>query len=299
MRNKILISIVFLLSTTLSISQKDTEMIEKNYFIPIDSYYIMKLGENHISPDDLSESDFLSKSYYGPKTFFSTKSKTEIEFEIFSSFGDHKVIRNTLIYNNVDTIQEYFLKKYKVCFFDMKNCQSDEWRLYKKDGLNFEDFEQIIKPNLKLQLLSILPEDSIRSNGKYQVIFNWDFFLDINSYDRSNPIYKDDYLNDKYWNYELDSIEKVICFTLDYLFDYPFYRPDAILAGTSFKVKPETNLIIDKYFAFEDFTKTLTPIKRGHMCSTENSVSFDDFQAILSFFEKAGKPICEIVENGS
>lgn len=273
------------------------ENMNKTYFIPIESQYLYYLSEDTFNQKEKTLEQYLVEYSITPKAFVTNKSETEITFEIFSTL--ERLLRNRKFYNNPAKIQDYFELNYRKCFFSGDDCAFRDYRLYEKNGISIIDFEAVILPNLNLQLFKKIKYDDLANKSYFRVVLSWDYFIDINDYTKPNQVYLDDSLIEKYRTLEFSSHSELVCCIMDYLFEYPYYRPDNILNGLYFETPPEKNSIINQYFEYSNFTKSLMPKNRKWDCAEheeEIKIQAEHLEEIMKYFESHNKRICEIIE---
>lgn len=246
-----------------------------------------------------------SKEYHFSKNvpyfYAENKSENELKWEVFSSI--YEVLRNPIYYDNIQEVEGYFEEKYNMCFFRYNYiCKIQGFNhLYNENGMNFDDFKKIILPNIKISFFQEINSKPPTFEDKYLVVFNWEFFKDINDYSSPNVSYS----QTGYENYptgmslNFSSYSDVICYVNSYLFELPFFRPDAFMKGLNFSSYINKNSTIDKYFEYQKDAVGkggyyLLPRNRGWECDENSQDIQSDFEAILKYFEEKNMTLCRI-----
>ena len=129
----------------------------------------------------------LSNEYFENASFFSNSEIDLIKFQIF--FTKHGHFRYTEFYDDAQTIQDYYEKKYGTPFFfslsndELKKKYHPTFQL--GEFLDLKDFTDIILPNLKFDLINEIEPNTLDMNG-YHVFYNWDFFEETQTSPYSN-----------------------------------------------------------------------------------------------------------------
>ena len=136
----------------------------------------------------------LSNDFFKNISFYSHKTRDEVDFEVFSTFATLiyrdrcDIFRMSKDYINASDIQDYFYKKYGIKYFnDIKieenpNLLFSDWIYNKNHSITLEDFVKIIKPNFKHSYTKIVASD--------EATFNWDFFMSYEKLNAENPLLK-------------------------------------------------------------------------------------------------------------
>lgn len=274
-------------------SKKKKDSITTIYFKPHNLNTLSNSIENSKYEE---ESEFPTPYFY-----VVNKTKDELKWEVFSSLQG---LRDQKYYNNIQDIQDYFVKKYNMCFFKNNEICKIEgfYHLFNKNGINYGDFLKIILPNIKISFFKEYDLNPPKFEGEFLVVFNWEFFKDINDYSFPNISYTyTDYgYPSKKMNLQFMSYAEVICYVFDYLFELPFYRPDAIIKGLNFAQYDKYSPIIDKYFKYQKDRNNkvynhFIPKTRGWQLVENEEDMQNNFKEILHFFEEENIGICKIL----
>lgn len=289
----ILLSPLLMMNKTCHTQISDTS--EAIYFKPINGPYLIYFEYKDLTFETFSLDDYCKSfpeyGYY----YFSFYQLDEIEFQIFTTYLDS--YRHSAFFRNPDSIQSYFLTHYNKCFFpnDYKNIA---WTYDQRDVCSYnycvskEDFDEIIKPNFKLDFLEIVNPEEIRpTEENFKVIYCWDFFNDLFTPQIKNAIYGNGRIFTEFKHDSLNTISDVIFHTMAILFDYAYYSPDAQLNGLHwggakmglFSEQDFQNKTIMKYFYFDKMTEDLKPRVRNFYTFYDEHIKSENvlFQEIL------------------
>jgi len=133
----------------------------------------------------------LKNEYFENVWFYSDMDLELIEFQIY--FTKHGNLRLPNLYRNPLDIQKFYEKKYQTPFFYALTDEGskEKFHPYRLERfLNFSDFNEIIKPNLKIKLLKEINEEQLNEEGFY-VLNNWNFYTELQVSINSNSLLKD------------------------------------------------------------------------------------------------------------
>lgn len=163
-----------------------------NHFIPINPYNLIVNNPNWSSDEkDIFLNDwegftyFSNKEYIDELKFYSKLDINTLCYQIFLTYNN--VFRHRSYFASTEEIQGFFKQKYKLEFFsDDEIYKWSSVNPFLGDKITKEDFDLIIKPNLKIELIKLYPEEEFKI-----VKFNWDFYMDLQmSPPNSNMLYK-------------------------------------------------------------------------------------------------------------
>jgi len=109
----------------------------------------------------------IENKYIEEPLFFSNQDLNKIKFNIFKT--SIITFSKSVYFKTPDKVQSYFWEKYKIAFL----IDLDKEKKYSKHNLNYQDFINVILPNLSLELIQIFDLKKINKN---RIIYNWGFF---------------------------------------------------------------------------------------------------------------------------
>ena len=180
-----------ILKKIFSSNRKDKESNKmENIFFKILNFYKLETCQETIESMQEYDGEYnyeLNNDYFENAWFYSVANKNLVQFQIF--YTQHAHFRNTDFYTDAQLVQDFYKKKYNTPFF--YSLSDDQFK--KKylpsyqlgQHLNFNDFNSVILPNLKLQLISTINLSELDTN-KYQVFYNWEFFEEMLTMPYSN-----------------------------------------------------------------------------------------------------------------
>lgn len=180
---------ILLFSFIISTSNINAQM---NHFIPINPFYLIVNNANWSSDEkNVYMNDwegytyFSNKQYIDELKFYSKLDLNTLCYQIFLTYNN--VFRHRTYFNSAEEIQSFFKQKYNIEFFS--NDDNYYWSSVSRslgEKITKDDFDLIIKPNLKIELIKFYPE------SEFDIVkFNWDFYMDKNMYPlNSNMLYK-------------------------------------------------------------------------------------------------------------
>lgn len=161
-----------------------------------------------------------------------------IQYQIF--YTRHANYRHIEFYEDSQSIQDLYLKKYDTPFFyelaDEEQRQKYHPSFQLGKFLNIEDFKEIILPNLKYDLIKIIDLNDLETD-KFYIFYNWQFFGEEQQGKDSNSLMR--YIERLPFGTQecLDSQNDALRVGLNVLLENSISTPDTILTGLNFKTE--------------------------------------------------------------
>ena len=131
----------------------------------------------------------LENEYFENIWFHSDMDLELIEYQIY--FTKHEHFRITNLYLNPKYIQDFYESKFQTPFFyalaDEKSKEKYHPSHQLGKFLNFSDFKEIIKPNLKIELTQKIKNSQLREE-EFHLLNNWDFYTELQISTDSNSL---------------------------------------------------------------------------------------------------------------
>ena len=210
----------------------------------------------------------LKNEYFDNLWFKSNLDLNRLEFQIFLTKHEH--FRLTELYINPEYIQSYYSQKYQTPFYyelsdsSLKAKYHPTFQLGK--FLNFKDFEEVIKPQLKIHLTQGIDESNLKES-KYYVINNWEFYSELQIGEDSNSLLR--YIDRIPFGTKnsYDNKQEAQLRGINILLENASSTADTQLKGLNFQIYSKSNLFVQESYN-DNFW--LTPKKRNINIQTEN-----------------------------
>ncbi|MBD3635705.1 MAG: hypothetical protein HUJ25_00050 [Crocinitomicaceae bacterium] len=173
--------------------QEPEYKISNRFYFKVINHNVVETSIDTTNLDSMREYDGeynyeLNNEYFENTWFFSELDKDLLEFQVFFTSQEH--FRHLELYEDSKALQAFYLEKYQTPFFWALSNDELKSKFHPRhlgQFLNFEDYKNIIKPNLKLNLIESINTGILEPNG-YYVFYNWDFFMEEQVSPNSNSL---------------------------------------------------------------------------------------------------------------
>lgn len=191
----------------------------------------------------------LNNEYFENIWFRSDLELSLIEFQIF--FTMYEYLRLPGLFLNPKHIQSYYLKKYQTPFFHelLTPEQGENFQPATKLNkiLTYNDFKEIIRPALKLNLTDQIEEAKLES--KFYIFNNWEFYTELQTGQLSNSLLRYIHSIPGGTKNSYENEQKARLQAINTLLENASTTVDTQLKGLNFRLNHDTNLFSQESYA--------------------------------------------------